>query len=70
MTKRKATAATTAIMTLLLAVVFFIWKFGNGIGFAVIEATFALYGIASFAQDICRWMQLPDVQIMERGGRR
>lgn len=69
MTRRKALAATTAIMTLLATVIFFVWKFGSGIGFAVIEAAFALYGIASFAQDVCRWLQMPDVQIMERGGR-
>lgn len=31
MTKTKATFATTAIMTLLAAVIFFVWKFGNGI---------------------------------------
>lgn len=69
MTKRKATFATTAIMALLSAVIFFIWKFGNGLGFAVIEGIFALYGFSSLADDACRWMQLPDVQIMERGGR-
>ena len=69
MTKRKAMFATTAIMALLSAVIFFIWKFGNGIGFAVIEGIFALYGFSSLADDACRWMQLPDVQIMERGGR-
>lgn len=69
MTKRKAMFATTAIMTLLAAVIFFIWKFGNGLGFAVIEGIFALYGFSSLADDACRWMQLPDVQIMERGGR-
>lgn len=69
MTKRKAMFATTAIMTLLAAVIFFVWKFGNGLGFAVIEGIFALYGFSSLADDACRWMQLPDVQIMERGGR-
>lgn len=69
MTKRKAMFATTAIMALLSAVIFFIWKFGNGLGFAVIEGIFALYGFSSLADDACRWMQLPDVQIMERGGR-
>lgn len=71
MTKRKAMFATTAIMALLALVIFFVWKFGkyNGLGFAVIEGIFALYGFASLADDACRWMQLPDVQIMERGGR-
>lgn len=69
MTKRKAMFATTAIMALLSAVIFFIWRFGNGLGFAVIEGIFALYGFSSLADDACRWMQLPDVQIMERGGR-
>lgn len=69
MTKRKAMFATTAIMALLSAVIFFIWKFGNGLGFAVIEGIFALYGFSSLADDACRWMQLPDAQIMERGGR-
>ena len=59
MTKAKATFATTAIMTLLAAVIFFIWKFGNGLGFSIIE---------SLADDCCRWLQLPDPSIM-RGGR-
>lgn len=54
MTKRKATFATTAIMTLLAAVIFFVWKFGNGLG---------------FADDCYRWLQMPDTAIMQRGGR-
>ena len=33
-----------------------------------IEGIFAVYGFASFADDCCRWLQMPDVQIM-RGGR-
>lgn len=69
MTKTKATFATTAIMALLAAVIFFIWKFGNGLGFAVIEGIFALYGFASLSDDCCRWFQMPDMQIMQRGGR-
>lgn len=69
MSKTKATFATTAIMTLLAAVIFFVWKFGNGLGFAVIEGLFAVYGFASLSDDCCRWLQLPDVQIMQRGGR-
>lgn len=44
MTKAKATFATTAIMALLAAVIFFVWKFGNGLGFAVIEGIFAVSG--------------------------
>lgn len=68
MTKRKATFATTAIMTLLAAVIFFVWKFGNGLGFAVIEGIFAVYGFSSLADDCCRWLQLPDM-LMQRGGR-
>ena len=68
MTKAKATFATTAIMTLLAAVIFFVWKFGNGIGFAVIEALFAVYGFSSLADDCCRWLQMPDM-LMQRGGR-
>lgn len=69
MSKTKATFATTAIMALLAAVIFFVWKFGNGLGFAVIEGLFAVYGFASLSDDCCRWLQLPDVQIMQRGGR-
>lgn len=69
MTKRKATFATTAIMALLSAVIFFIWRFGSGIGFAVIEGIFAVYGFSSLADDCCRWLQMPDTAIMQRGGR-
>lgn len=69
MTKRKAAFATTAIMTLLAAVIFFVWKFGNGIGFAVIEGIFSVYGFYSMADDCCRWLQIPDTAIMQRGGR-
>jgi hypothetical protein len=68
MTKRKATFATTVIMTLLAAVIFFVWKFGNGLGFAVIEGIFAVYGFSSLADDCCRWFQMPDTSIM-KGGR-
>jgi hypothetical protein len=68
MTKSKATFATTAIMTLLAAVIFFVWKFGNGLGFAVIEGIFAVYGFSSLADDCCRWLQMPDTAIM-KGGR-
>lgn len=69
MSKTKATFATTAIMTLLAAVIFFIWKFGNGLGFAIIEGVFAFYGFSSLADDCCRWLQMPDTSIMQRGGR-
>ena len=69
MTKAKATFATTAIMTLLAAVIFFVWKFGNGIGFAVIEAVFAVYGFASLADDFCRWLQMPETEILQKSGR-
>ena len=70
MTKAKATFATTAIMTLLAAVIFFVWKFGNGVGFAVIEAIFAVYGFSSLADDFCRWFQTPDTTSMiSKGGR-
>ena len=68
MTKSKATFATTAIMTLLASVIFFVWKFGNGLGFAVIEGIFAVYGFSSLADDCCRWLQMPDM-LMQRGGR-
>ena len=69
MAKRKAAFATTAIMTLLAAVIFFIWKFGNGTAFAVIEGVFAVYGFASLTDDCSRWLQVPDVQVLQRGGR-
>ena len=68
MSKTKATFATTAIMALLAAVIFFVWKFGNGLGFAVIEGIFAVYGFSSLADDCCRWLQLPDM-LLQRGGR-
>lgn len=69
MTKRKAAFATTAIMTLLAAVVFFVWRFGAGLGFAIIEGIFAVYAFSSLADDCCRWLQMPDTSIMQRGGR-
>jgi len=69
MRKTKAAFATTAIMTLLAAVIFFVWKFGNGLGFTIIEGIFAVYGFASLADDCCRWLQMPDTAIM-RGGQR
>lgn len=69
MKKTKAMFATTAVMALLSAVIFFIWKFGNGIGFAVIEAVFAVYGFASLADDFCRWLQIPDTEILQKSGR-
>ena len=70
MTKAKATFATAAIMTLLALVIFFVWKFGkyNGIGFAVIEGIFAVYGFTSLADDFCRWFQTPDTALTK--GRR
>ena len=69
MKKTKAMFATTAVMALLAAVIFFVWKFGNGIGFAVIEAVFAVYGFASLADDFCRWLQIPDTEILQKSGR-
>lgn len=69
MKKTKAMFATTAIMALMAAVIFFVWKFGNGIGFAVIEGVFAVYGFTSFAADFCRWLQMPDTEILNRRGR-
>ena len=67
MSKTKATFATTVIMALLSVVIFFIWRFGSGIGFSVIEGIFALYGFFSLADDCCRWLQMPDTAIMQRG---
>ena len=69
MKKTKAMFATTTVMALLSAVIFFVWKFGNGIGFAVIEAIFAVYGFASLADDFCRWLQMPDTEILQKSGR-
>lgn len=69
MKKTKAMFATTAIMALLSAVIFFIWRFSSGIGFAVIEAVFAVYGFVSLADDFCRWLQMPDTEILQKGGR-
>ena len=69
MKKTKAMFATTAVMALLSAVIFFVWKFGNGIGFAVIEAIFAVYGFSSLADDFCRWLQMPDTEILQKSGR-
>ena len=69
MRKTKAAFATTAIMTLLAAVIFFVCKIGNGLGFSIIEGIFAVYGFASLADDCCRWLQMPDTAIL-RGGQR
>ena len=70
MTKAKAMFATTAVMALLSAVIFFVWKFGNGLGFRIIEAVFAIYGFASIADDFCRWLQMPDTtSLISKGGR-
>ena len=69
MKKTKAMFATTAIMALLSAVIFFIWKFGNGLGFQIIEAVFAIYGFLSIADDFCRWLQMPDTEMLQKSGR-
>ena len=71
MTKAKATFATTAIMTLLAAVIFFVWKFSNtNTAFLVILAVFAVYGFISLADDLCRWLRTPDTTSMiSKGGR-
>lgn len=68
MSKSKAMFVTAMIMALLCAVIFFVWKFGRG--FPVIEGAFALYGLASFADDVCRWMRLPDAAILRREAQR
>lgn len=67
MSRSKAMFITALVMALLGAVIFFVWRYGRG--FSVIEALFAVYGYASFAADICRWMQLPDTALLQRGGR-
>lgn len=67
MSRSKAMFVTAMIMALMSAVIFFIWL--NGRGFGIVEALFALYGYASFAADICRWMRMPDTAILQRGGR-
>lgn len=69
MKKTKAMFATTAVMALLSAVIFFVWKFGNGLGFSIIEAVFAIYGFSSLADDFCRWLQIPDTEILQKSGR-
>ena len=69
MKKTKAMFATTAVMALLSAVIFFVWKFGNGLGFSIIEAVFAVYGFSSLADDFCRWLQMPDTEILQKNGR-
>ena len=69
MKKTKAMFATTAVMALLSAVIFFVWKFGNGLGFQIIEAVFAAYGFISLADDFCRWLQMPDTEILQKSGR-
>ena len=69
MKKTKAMFATTAVMALMSAVIFFVWKFGNGLGFQIIEAVFAVYGFASLADDFCRWLQMPDTEILQKSGR-
>ena len=69
MKKTKAMFATTAVMALLSAVIFFVWKFGNGLGFQIIEAVFAVYGFVSIADDFCRWLHMPDTEILQKSGR-
>ena len=69
MKKTKAMFATTAVMALLAAVIFFVWKFGNGLGFQIIEAVFAAYGFVSLADDFCRWLQMPDTEMLQKSGR-
>ena len=69
MKKTKAMFATTAVMALMSAVIFFVWKFGNGLGFQIIEAVFAAYGFISLADDFCRWLQMPDTEILQKSGR-
>ena len=69
MKKTKAMFATTTVMALLSAVIFFVWKFGNGLGFQIIEAVFAAYGFISLADDFCRWLQMPDTEILQKSGR-
>ena len=69
MKKTKAMFATTAVMALLSAVIFFVWKFGNGLGFSIIEAVFAVYGFVSLADDFCRWLQMPDTEILQKSCR-
>lgn len=69
MKKTKAMFATTAVMALLAAVIFFVWKFGNGLGFSAIEAIFAIYGFSSLADDFCRWLQMPETEILQKSGR-
>lgn len=58
---------TAMIMALLTAVVWCIWKFGNG--FSIVEGLFAVYGYIRFTSDLCRWVQMPDAQITRRGQR-
>ena len=69
MKKTKAMFATTTVMALLAAVIFFVWKFGNGLGFQIIEAVFAAYGFISLADDFCRWLQMPDTEMLQKSGR-
>ena len=69
MKKTKAMFATTTVMALLSAVIFFVWKFGNGLGFQIIEAVFAAYGFISLADDFCRWLQMPDTEMLQKSGR-
>lgn len=67
MSRGKAAFTTAIIMALLAAVIYFVWRFGRG--FTVILALFAVYGFASFAEDVCRWLRMPDAAILQRGGR-
>ena len=69
MKKTKAMFATTAVMALLAAVIFFVWQFGHGLGFFVSEAGFAVYGFARLADDFCRWLQMPDTEMLQKSGR-
>jgi hypothetical protein len=70
MSRRKAFFTTAVIMALLTTILYFIWRFSNAFG--IPEAMFAIYGYVSFTRDLCRWLQMPDPDLLRgsRSGRR
>ena len=68
MGKKKAWLITGVIMALMSAILFFIWRFSNAFG--IPEAMFAMYGYVSFTRDLCRWLQMPDPELLRAQGRR
>lgn len=69
MGKGKAMFVTAMIMALLTAVIYCVWRFGKAGGFSIVMGLFAVYGYCHFASDLCRWMQMPEVKLLDKVGK-